>query len=561
MKKIFLLLIILTGFMGAWSQSNYNNPAAPVALAGLTAADWQSDLKYLQQTVHSEYPFLFKKVTAKEFDAEVEKLYLQIPKLQNHERIAGIARLVSLFKYGHTTMAWWEIPVKYRVVPVNFYWFSDGIFVEGTDKKNESLVGAKLLKVEGKPVSATLVAIRPLVPAENDQFFKANGLDFLTMPEALHAQGICTQLKNSVTFTFQKDGKTFDHTLPAMEGVDIPRQYGFVNTGKDWISVRDQSTRPLYLKNLDKIYYYEYLPQSKTVYVRHSQIQDEKEESTSVFYKKIFEFIEKNDVERLVLDVRLNGGGNNYKNKPIVTGIIECRKINQPGKLFVITGRRTFSACQNLVNELHNYTRAVFVGEPTAENINFYGDTRRVELPKSKIPVMLSFAWWQDKPQWENDDWLAPNVAVDMSFEAYKTNQDPALDTCLAFSDKDLVLDPMGRLSELFTAGKLVELESEAMQMVNNPKYRYIKFEQQINQAAYKLMRSNQMEAALYVFELNTKLYPRSANVCVGFAEANQKAGKKDRAIEYYNKAIALDPNGRTGDHARSMLEQMNSKK
>ena len=44
--------------------------------------------------------------------------------------------------------------------------------------------------------------------------------------------------------------------------------------------------------------------------------------------------------------------------------------------MFVIIGRRTFSACQNLVNELDNYTNAIFIGEPTAENINFYGDTR-----------------------------------------------------------------------------------------------------------------------------------------------------------------------------------------
>ncbi len=32
----------------------------------------------------------------------------------------------------------------------------------------------------------------------------------------------------------------------------------------------------------------------------------------------------------MVLDVRLNGGGNNYLNKPVVTGIIESKKINQP---------------------------------------------------------------------------------------------------------------------------------------------------------------------------------------------------------------------------------------
>ncbi|HEX6849448.1 MAG TPA: hypothetical protein VF144_20825, partial [Chitinophagaceae bacterium] len=529
MKNIYLLCLCFALLFSCVGQDQHPGTAKSVSSSEkLTVADWQADLKFLQQKVHMEYSFLFKKVKAEEFDAAVEKLYNAIPSMKQHEVVAGFARIVSLFKYGHTTIGWRESPVKYHVAPVNFYWFSDGIYAEGTDKKYEMVVGAKLLKVEGVPVEKALAAIKPLVPAENDQYFKAYGLDFLTIPEALHAQKVLKELKTTLTYTFEKDGKTFDQPVTAVEAFRLPRQYGFVKHGEDWISARDQSSTPNYLKKLDNVYYFEYLPESKTVYVRQSQIQDDKSEAIPAFYKKVFEFIEKNDVERMVLDVRLNGGGNNYKNKPVVTGIVECKKINQPGKLFVIIGRRTFSACQNLVNELHNYTNAVFVGEPTAENINFYGDNRRVELPKSKLPVMLSFAWWQDKPQWENDDWLAPQLAVEMSYADYKNNKDPMLDACLNFSDKDIVLDPMNRLRDLFVAGKFAEVETEAKRMATDPKYRYVNFERKINQGGYDLLNSQQTDGALFVFELNTKLYPKSANVWDSFAEANWKANKID---------------------------------
>lgn len=561
MKRILLLFISVALLCSLNAQDGHTVPTSVSSNIKLTAADWQSDLKFLQQTVHKDYSFLFKKVKAEEFNAAVEKLYKEIPSLGENEIVAGFARIVSLFKYGHTNIGWRESPVKFHVAPVNFYWFSDGLYVEGTDKKYENIIGAKLIKVEGAPVEKALAAIKPLVPAENEQYFKAYGLDHLTIPEALHAQKVSKELKKTVTYTFEKDGKIFDQTIAAIESFRLPRQYGFVKSTNDWISARDQSTTPNYLKDLDKVYYYEYLPGSKTLYVRQSQIQDDKSEAIPAFYKKVFDFIEKNDVERLVLDVRLNGGGNNYKNKPVVTGIVESKKINQPGKLFVIIGRRTFSACQNLVNELHNYTNAVFVGEPTAENINFYGDTRRVDLPKSKLPVFLSFAWWQDKPQWENDDWLAPQLAVEMSFADYKNNKDPMLETCFNFSDKDIVLDPMRHLRDLFTAGKYDQVESEAKKMVADPKYRYANFEQKINQSGYDLLNSKQMDAALYVFELNTKLYPRSANTWDSFAEANWKANKVEKAIEYYNKAIALDPNGATGDNARRMLEEIKKAK
>ncbi len=563
MKNIFLFVFCTIIVVTVHSQDGH--PATPasskMAIEKLTAADWQADLRFLQQTVHKDYSFLFKKVTAAAFDAEVEKLYKAIPVMKDHERVAGLARIVALFKYGHTDIGWRQSPIKYHVAPVNFYWFNDGMYAEGADKKYATVVGAKLVKVEGVPVMKALEAVKQLVPTENDQYFKAYGLDFLVIPEALHAQGIAKELKTTVTYTFEKDGKTFEQIVTALEGYHLPRSYGFVTPGPDWLSIRDQQSTPYYLKNLDKNYYFEYLPESKTVYVRQSQVLDDKEETIPAFYKKVFDFIDKNDVEKLVLDVRLNGGGNNYKNKPVVTGIIESRKINKPGKLFVIIGRRTFSACQNLVNELSNYTNALFVGEPTAENINFYGDNRRVELPKSKIPVFLSFAWWQDKPQWENADWLAPQLAVDMSFDEYRSNKDPMLEACLNFSDKDPVIDPMAYLKELFMAGKLDEVEKEAKKIVADPKYRYLDFETKINDAGYNMLNGKQLEAAIFVLELNTKLFPKSANAWDSFAESNWKAKKIDKAITCYNKAIELDPHGVTGENARKMLKQIQAEK
>jgi tetratricopeptide (TPR) repeat protein len=523
----------------------------------LSVADWQSDLRFLQQTIHKDYSFLFQKITATEFDAAADSLYNAMPGMQEHERIAGLVRMVSLLKYGHTALRWRESQVIYHIAPINFYWFSDGIYVEGVSRNYSSILGAKLVSVEGVPVMQALEAVKPLVPAENDQFFKAYGLDYLLNPEALHAQRVTKELKKTVTYTFEKDGKSFEQTVGTLDTLQLPRTYGFVSRKADWLSVRDTGSTPYYLKNLDRIYYYEYLPASKTVYIRHSQIQDDPQEKIPLFYKKVFEFIDTHDVERLVLDVRLNGGGNNTKNKPIITGIIESKKINKPGKLFVIIGRRTFSACQNLVNELSNYTNALFVGEPTAENINFYGDNRRVELPRTKTPVYLSFAWWQDKAPWDNGPWLAPQLAADMSFDDYRSNRDPALEACLQFSDDSVIIDPMTYLRELFSAGKMEQLAADAKKMANDKRYRYLDLESQFNKAGYQLINSGQVPSAIWVFRLNTEIYPGSANAWNGLAEAYQQAAQTDNAIKCYNKAIGLDPGGAAGKRAKKMVQQL----
>ncbi|MBK7475423.1 MAG: hypothetical protein IPI11_05160 [Haliscomenobacter sp.] len=480
----------------------------------LSAEDWRSDLAFLKETVHKEYPFLFKKITAVQFDSAVNQLHQDIPRLQPHEIVAGLARIVASFQYGHTDIRWTGGAIKFHIIPVSLYWFNDGIHVEGIHKDYSQALGAKLLKVNGVPVEEALKAVRPLLPVENEQYFKGYVLDFLCIPEALHAQKVTQTLQNAITFTLEKDGKTFDQTFPAVESFRFPRKYSLIQPNTDWVSSRDQSKTPLYLKNLDKIYYYEYLPETKTVYVRQSQIQDDPSDPIPAFYKRVFDFIEKNEVDRLVLDVRLNGGGNNYKNKTIVKEVIKS-KINQPGKFFVIIGRRTFSACQNLVNELDNYTEAVFVGEPTSENINFYGDNRQVVLPKSKIPIFLSFAWWQDKPQWEDGPWLAPHVAVDMSYEQYRTNQDPVLDAVFSFTGSNFVRNPIGHLEQLFNESKLDQVKSEAARMVKDPAYKFVNFEEELNSRGYELLIRNQFQPALFVLQMNSELFP-SIRQCLG---------------------------------------------
>jgi len=545
MKKVLFFIAFLMVVM-SYAQNH------------LTTSQWQEDLKFLQETVHQDYPFLFKKTTAKEFDAAVEKLNSDIPNLQDHEIVVGIARIVSSFKYGHTDISFRQDPFTFSQLPFNLYHFNDGVYIQGTHKDYQNALGAKVIDVESTPIAKALELIYPVVPVENEQYFKAFGLNYLKFPEVLHAQKITSTLKSSIELTLEKDGKTFKQVFKALpKGERVPVTYSLVKQEGDWLEARNQNETPYYLKNLDKIYYYEYLADEKTVYVRHSQIQDDPSEAIPQFYDRVFNFIDNNDVEKLVIDVRLNGGGNNYKNKPIIKGIIESEKINKVGKLFVIIGRRTFSACQNLVNEMSNYTNAIFIGEPTAENINFYGDNRTVTLPNSKIPTYLSWAWWQDKPQWENADWLAPHTAVDMSFEQYKTNQDPVLEAALSYSGEGYVLNPMQYLTELFTTGQIEKLKTEAARMVKDPNYKFFDFEGEFNKAGYNVLGSGQTKEAIFIFQMVADLFPDSANAWDSLAEAYLKAGDKTKALEYYNKALKMDPDGETGKHAQDMINQI----
>jgi len=66
--------------------------------------------------------------------------------------------------------------------------------------------------------------------------------------------------------------------------------------------------------------------------------------------------------------------------------------------------------------------------------------------------------------------------------------------------------------------------------------------ENAINNLGYALLRSPKKDDAVKVFRFNTIRFPQSANTFDSLAEAYLVGGDKVKAVEYYEKALAIDP-------------------
>ena len=84
--------------------------------------------------------------------------------------------------------------------------------------------------------------------------------------------------------------------------------------------------------------------------------------------------------------------------------------------------------------------------------------------------------------------------------------------------------------------------------------------ELELNRLGYDFMSESSnkyLPLSLEVFKLNTLLYPRSGNTYDSYANALEKAGKKEEAILMYQKSIILSPRNEDGKKAlRKLLEQ-----
>jgi hypothetical protein len=403
---------------------------------------WRSDVAFFAREVKRRAYSPWQEVTEAEFDARIEHLAAAVPDRSDAQIMTELMRLLVPMRDGHAWVAPPPDAGDLRLtIPAQFYAFDEGLFVTAADPEYSRLVGARVLEVAGHPVDDVVAALEPLISRDNSvQLGRAATEMMLRWSTILHALGLASdpsRIELKVQFADASIGELSVRatsagsrdfpagTHPAMPLPPRP-------TG--WTSLPDTLAEPLplYLRNAGIAFWYEYLRDQGLVYLQINGVRDHPAEDLGAFCDRVFAFIDSQPVERLVIDLRWNGGGNTLLTQRLLHHLIGCPKVNQPGSLFVIIGRATFSAAQNTATAIERETHAIFVGEPSGSCPNFIGESIPFQLPFSKMLVNVADLYWQTSWPMDYRPWIAPDIYAPPTFAAYCQNRDPAMDAILA---------------------------------------------------------------------------------------------------------------------------------
>ena len=281
------------------------------------------------------------------------------------------------------------------------------------------------------------------------------------------------------------------------------------------------------------------------------------DESISQFADRLRALVDSVPNTRLVLDLRLNRRGNGSLNRPLLLSLIKSKNLEGRGKLFVLIGRSTFSAAQFLVNDLEQYTDAVFVGEPSGGKANSYGDSRKIIPSNSKITVRVSTLWWQEDPR-DVRQWKGPDVAAELTSRDYARNLDPALAAVRAYHPEPSAAE---RMEAALERASIEEAMHTYRAYRADPRHAYVDTEDQLNSLGYTLLERKRVPAAVAIFELNAAEHPRSANAYDSLGDGYLQLGRKAAAIRSYRKSLELDPsNSNQGTGFKSWVSESGRK-
>ncbi len=557
-KSIFQLCALFLILASAISAQNFKPAIESVSPEGELTPDeiraWRADLKYIADELPAKHRELFARLDRGKFEDAVKKLEAGIPQMTEQRIVLEMARIVGLARDGHTWLRTiWEPKLNFQFLPFRTYVFEDGVYVISTSPEYKDLIGSRVHKVEGLAVKDAIAKVGEYTSTDNEFGIIEDAPLFIASPQVLYALGIAEDTK-SLSYQLEKDGKVFTANVKLLEGADNSIQ-AMRAAAAGWPTVRDKSVNPtpLTLKYPEKRFWYEYVEGEKLLFVQLNAVLNGEDKTLEEFFSEVFEFSEKTDVDKFVLDLRYNGGGNNTLIKPIIRGLIQQKKIGRDGHLFVLIGRRTFSAAQNLVNQLENWTNAVFVGEPTGSHVNMYGDARKFSLPNSKLDLYISELYWQNKHARDRRRYTAPKIAAPPIFAAYKDNIDPVMKAIAEYRSKPT----MRELAEKHAATlNVAGFRQDAIAFKNDPANKYIDIEDFINDLGYQVLNTKRFDLAVELFKINVEFYPESFNVYDSLAEAYANAEQLDLAIKFYKKSLELNPEN---TNAVQMIEKINS--
>lgn len=390
---------------------------------------WRLDLDFLAGELKRLHIDLYHRITPTELAERIRRLHEQIPTLKDHEIVAGLLRLLAAIGDGHTLMFWpTSGPHAFHALPVRFYSFEEGYFITAGDTDHREFIGDKLVCVGDTPVEEAARRLSEYISHDNEYGIRRYIGTALGYPELLYASRIIDRPDEVHLEVETREGKRRKLTLrptaatPEVESVLTPAP---VETGEI----------PLRFKNPTLPYWLELLPEHRALYVQYRVCGNRKGETFASFCQRVFDLIDKNSVDKLIVDLRNNEGGSNLVNKYLVQGILRTPKINRKGRLFVLVGRHTFSAAMCCAADLERWADALFAGEPTGSSPNFIGDTSRVILPYSELRASISTHIWQNSVAFDQRAWIAPQFFAKPKFTDWVSGRDPALDAALTYSE------------------------------------------------------------------------------------------------------------------------------
>ncbi|MEH3112474.1 hypothetical protein [Pedobacter terrae] len=372
---------------------------------------FSEDLRFYKDSLPVKHKNLFAKLPKSEFNAMITRLEAHTNGISTEQFYLEMMKIQAAIGDEHSTI----IPPYTTKYPIKFERFDDGLVVTSTNEANKKLLLAKVIRIGNKTLSEAEKAVSSVIISGNIPYFNIAEASYLASPGLLYALGLSQHLDDVTLELLSPTGEILTAKLDA-----IPK-----NKQVDMVFA------PVYgslLANTHQDNYW-YLMEKGNLYFNYNKCGDDPKKPFNAFNDQLSKEIEKQKPKRIIIDLRMNGGGNSAVLEPFIEKI-KNSDLNKKGKIFVLVGRATFSSAIMNAIKLKKETKAILVGQTTAGTINHYGEVRAFTLPNTKLQINYSTMYWEN---WKGHDGpLVPEFKIERNLSDLFKGNDKTLNYVMA---------------------------------------------------------------------------------------------------------------------------------
>lgn len=279
---------------------------------------YRADLAFFAREIIRRAYAPFAHIDPEEFARQIAEIDARIPTLTDQQIWLEMAKVVRHFGDGHAFVA----PPKadlasFPALPLDICLFEEGAFVIAAAPGHADLLGTSVDRMGKHETATVLSALDAIVSRDNDQQARFAAAAYLQLPPVLHALGLIDD-PGVTALTIILPGGSCRELAVAAEPASLGRLRPPYPDG--WTEPPDTlpGPRPLYLRHRELPYWFEHLPAENITYFQFNSVTDHRAEPLDAFCDRLFGFIETRQPGRLVIDMRWNGGGDTFLDKPLV---------------------------------------------------------------------------------------------------------------------------------------------------------------------------------------------------------------------------------------------------
>jgi len=432
--SIFFVVALVEAACGSTAPSAPSAPATPSATVGshsapptpgaTAASGFQADVDEMLQARDTIHPDGWFGMDRAEWIAAAEEVAGRADTLSDDQRLVELLRLAAMPTWngrdGHSGIWPFGPDDGTHLYPVRWWRFPEGLVITAARAPNEDLVGARVEAIGDRPIDDVLALVEPLSPRDNPSNLLAFSTLFLRASELLAGLGVIPEAGPTRFTVVGRDGVRRDVTIDPVTPTVYAAWY-------DGLPHRLAPTDAAWLRDQDETLWWTFLEDSGTLFVQFNAVQRGAPEPIA----QIRERAQADDVERVVIDLRHNSGGDNTTLGPLEQALGDPA-IDQPGRLYAIIGRVTFSAAANFATDLEQDTSVTFAGEDMGGSPNLFGDTRPVTLPYSGLTLNMAARYWERSTPNDPRITIEPEIPAELTADDYFAGRDPVLDAIVA---------------------------------------------------------------------------------------------------------------------------------